>query len=209
MSGDIVERVLRSARYRDVDRSLVRRLAGEEMPKARNADDAVKRAKRRLHQVVGAFRGAGPEDPIAAAWSGDHRPGLAQRAPRCSARMPRPANASRTSSGSMPASGGDRPAGARQRSRLRPQPHRPAWMRLDPGGDVPRVRRRSAVARRGRPFLDVVGQPHRAELRDVVTDLPADEADVALLLKLVPTLDRQDPKRRRASCGRCGRAMRS
>jgi 16S rRNA (guanine(1405)-N(7))-methyltransferase len=43
-------------------------------------------------------------------------------------------------------------------------------------------------------FLELVGQPHRAELRDVVTDPPADEADVALLLKLVPTLDRQDPQ---------------
>jgi 16S rRNA (guanine(1405)-N(7))-methyltransferase len=31
------------------------------------------------------------------------------------------------------------------------------------------------------------------DVRDLVADPPADEADVALLLKLVTTLDRQDP----------------
>jgi 16S rRNA (guanine(1405)-N(7))-methyltransferase len=43
-------------------------------------------------------------------------------------------------------------------------------------------------------FLELVGQPHRVDVRDLVADPRADEADVALLLKLVPTLDRQDPK---------------
>lgn len=48
MSADIVERVLRSPRYRDVDRSLLARFAEQELEHARNADDAVKRVKRRL-----------------------------------------------------------------------------------------------------------------------------------------------------------------
>jgi hypothetical protein len=38
-----------------------------------------------------------------------------------------------------------------------------------------------------------VGQPHQVEARDVVNDPPRDSADAALLLKLVTTLDRQDP----------------
>src|SRR5688500_10301353 len=71
MSAEIVERVLRSSRYRDVDRSLLSRLADEELPRARNADDAVKRVKRRLHQAVGAFRGARAPSPLAEAWTGD------------------------------------------------------------------------------------------------------------------------------------------
>src|SRR5688572_11256077 len=74
MTGPIVDRVLRSVRYRDVDRGLLDRLAAEELPKARNTDDAVKRVKRRLHQAVGAYRGARTADPLAgvrAAWRGD------------------------------------------------------------------------------------------------------------------------------------------
>jgi hypothetical protein len=44
-----------------------------------------------------------------------------------------------------------------------------------------------------RRFLELVGQPHLARTDDLVAGAPADEADVALLLKLVTTLDRQDP----------------
>ena len=43
-------------------------------------------------------------------------------------------------------------------------------------------------------FLELVGQPFRVEARDLVADPPSEPADVALLLKLVPTLDRQDPE---------------
>ena len=56
MTSEIVDRVRRSSRYRSVDPALLARLAAEELPKSRNADDAVKRVKRRLHQAVGAFR---------------------------------------------------------------------------------------------------------------------------------------------------------
>jgi len=71
MITEIVERVVRSSRYRDVDRSLLSRLAAEELPRARNPEDAVKRVKRRLHQVVGAFRGAPQRNAIEEAWNGD------------------------------------------------------------------------------------------------------------------------------------------
>ena len=74
MTTEIVARVRRSSRYRDVDPELVARLAAEEMPKARSADEAVKRVKRRLHQAVGAFRAGRGSDPLAtvrATWNGD------------------------------------------------------------------------------------------------------------------------------------------
>jgi 16S rRNA (guanine(1405)-N(7))-methyltransferase len=196
VSGDIVERVLRSARYRDVDRSLVRRLADEEVPKARNADDAVKRVKRRLHQVVGAFRGAGPEDEIAAAWSGD----LAAPALRAACAVALRTHAStreRVPHLERFYAGIWRETG--QPARIHDlgcglNPIALPWMGLAPeatyrASDVDR-RSLDAVER----FLALVGQPRRVELRDVVADPPADEADVALLLKLVPTLDRQDPE---------------
>ena len=196
MSGDIVERVLRSARYRDVDRSLVRRLADEEMPKARNADDAVKRVKRRLHQVVGAFRGAGPDDPIAAAWSGDLTDPAFRAA--CAEVLRAHASTRERVPHLVPFYAGIwRETGAPARINdlgCGLNPIALPWMGLAPDATY----RASDVDRRSLDtvdrFLDVVGQPHRTELRDVVTDLPADEVDVALLLKLVPTLDRQDPE---------------
>jgi Ribosomal RNA methyltransferase (FmrO) len=43
-----------------------------------------------------------------------------------------------------------------------------------------------------RGFLEAVGQPHVSELRDLVEDATLPETDVALMLKLVTTLDRQD-----------------
>lgn len=44
-----------------------------------------------------------------------------------------------------------------------------------------------------REFLALVGQPHRVTHRDLVAEPTRESADVALLLKLVTTLDRQDP----------------
>jgi 16S rRNA (guanine(1405)-N(7))-methyltransferase len=51
----VAAEVLRSRRYRWVDPALVARLAATSLPGARNAADAVKRTKRRLHQVSGAY----------------------------------------------------------------------------------------------------------------------------------------------------------
>jgi 16S rRNA (guanine(1405)-N(7))-methyltransferase len=53
-----------SKRYRHVAPSLVSRLAAEELPKARNAADAEKRTKRRLHQIFGAYATPVPYDKL-------------------------------------------------------------------------------------------------------------------------------------------------
>ena len=42
-------------------------------------------------------------------------------------------------------------------------------------------------------FLEAVGQSHRTWACDLVTGAPDEPADVALLLKTIPILDRQDP----------------
>src|SRR5688500_10990158 len=114
MTADIVARVRQSSRYRDVDPALLARLASEELPRAQNSEDAVKRVKRRLHQAVGAFRVERRVDalgPIRAAWNGDMaEPAMARSAlhgtatwrsrpsapgaPRCSAPTPRRASGS-------------------------------------------------------------------------------------------------------------------
>jgi 16S rRNA (guanine(1405)-N(7))-methyltransferase len=196
MTAEIVERVLQSSRYRDVDRSLLSRLAAEELPRARNTDDAVKRVKRRLHQVVGAFRGERRTDalgPIRAAWRGD----MADPAFRAacgdvlrthSSTRERLPHLDAFYSGiwhhtGVPARILDIGCGF--------NPVALPWMGI---GDATYLA--TDVDRRPletvRAFLDLVGQPGEVRATDAVVDAPTEEADVALLLKLVTTLDRQD-----------------
>jgi 16S rRNA (guanine(1405)-N(7))-methyltransferase len=199
MTAEIVERVLRSARYHDVDRALLGRLAAEELPRSRNADDAVKRVKRRLHQAVGAFRGAGSTralDAVRKAWTGDLDAPVFRAA--CTAAMRRHASTSErvpyldalygpiwALTGGSPQTLLDVGCGL--------GPLALPWMGLAPDARylAVDVDRRVLAAVEG--FLQLVGQPHRVEARDAVTAPPSDAVDVALLLKLVTTLDRQDP----------------
>jgi 16S rRNA (guanine(1405)-N(7))-methyltransferase len=200
MTEPIVDRVLRSARYRDVDRTLLDRLAAEELPKARNAEDAVKRVKRRLHQAVGAYRGARDADPLAAvraSWRGDSSDPLFRAA--CidvmrghASTEERIAGLERyykplwALTGGPPASLLDLGCGL--------GPLALPWMGLAPeatyhASDVDRRSLETVDA-----FLELVGQPHTVVARDLVAEGPPPvRADVALLLKLVPLLDRQDP----------------
>lgn len=200
MTKPIVERVLRSARYRDVDRGLLERLVVEELPKARNDDDAVKRVKRRLHQAVGAFRGARSADPLAgvrAAWAGD----LADPALRAACVEVLRGHASMAErlpylerfyapiwelTGGPPRTLLDLGSGL--------GPLAVPWMGLWPTTTYHAcdVDRRSLEV--AGEFLELVGQPHALHARDLIADWsPPVRADVVLLLKLVPLLDRQDP----------------
>jgi 16S rRNA (guanine(1405)-N(7))-methyltransferase len=188
MSAEVVERVRRSSRYRDVDERMLERLAGEELARSRTVDEAVKRVKRRLHQAVGAFRGSIVRDAGAA---GD-RAALRERA---LAAMRRHASTSERvpyldrfhaaiwEHTGLPASVLDLGCGL--------HPLSVPWMRI---GDAPYaaldVDGRALETVRG--FLGGWGQPHRVEARDLVADPATERADVALLLKLVTTLDRQD-----------------
>ena len=199
MTGPIVERVLASSRYRDVDAALVTRLASEELGRARNVDDAVKRVKRRLHQVVGAFRpvsrGGDPLTAVRAAWSGDREDPAFRDA--CRAALARHASTAerlpvldRFHAGiwrvtGIPGSILDVGSGL--------HPLSLPWMGIGDarylatdvdGGTVATVR----------DFLALVGQSHETRVADAIAEPPHEPADVALLLKLVPTLDRQDPE---------------
>ena len=201
MTAEIVERVLRSTRYRDVDPALLSRLADEELARARNLDDAVKRVKRRLHQAVGAYRGAADAErtlaPIKAAWAGDLSDDGVRSA--CRAALARHASTAErlpyladlfpriwSHTGGAPRSLLDLGCGI--------GPLALPWMDLS--GDATYracdVDRRTLAIVDG--FLDLVGQPHEASTCDLVAaGPPSGPADVALLLKLVPLLDRQDP----------------
>lgn len=195
MTGEVVDRVLGSSRYRDVDPAMVERLATEELPRARTIDDAVKRVKRRLHQSVGAFRGAPAADRLAAAWSGNlvdpaFRAACADAMSGHASTRERVPSLDRFFDGIWEATGGaprhllDLGCGL--------TPLSLPWMALDPSAayhafDVD-DRSLTTVGR----FLSLVDQPHEVTRADLVTSVPAKAADVALLLKLVTTLDRQD-----------------
>ncbi|MDQ3691423.1 MAG: 16S rRNA methyltransferase [Chloroflexota bacterium] len=195
MKGEIVERVLRSSRYRDVDRSLLARLADEELPRARNADDAVKRVKRRLHQAVGAFRGAARPDAMVAAWSGELTSPTfrAACADALRAHASTRERASHLDAFYAPIWSVTGAPGRVLDVGCGLNPLTLPWMGL--GRDVTYLA--SDVDRRPlatvASFLELVGQPHEVEVRDLVQASPTAEADVAILLKVVPTLDRQDP----------------
>lgn len=194
MTAEIVERVLRSSRYRDVDPVLLRRLADEELSRARNADDAVKRVKRRLHQAVGAFRGNARSSGIAEAWSGD----LSDPAFRAACADALHGHASTRERvpyletfytgvwavTGVPGRVLDLGCGL--------GPLALPWMGLPPDATycASDVDRRPLATVAG--FLELIGQPHRIEVRDLVADPLSEAADVALLLKLVTTLDRQE-----------------
>lgn len=201
MTAEIVERVRRSSRYHDVDPDLLDRLAAEELARARNLDDAVKRVKRRLHQAIGAYRGTTDAErvmaPLRAAWSGD----LAEPAFRaaCATALARHASTAERLpyldrffgpiwelTGGPPSSLLDLGCGL--------GPLALPWMGL-----APRTTYRACDADRRslavvEAFLSLVGQPAAIEGCDLVASgAPPGRVDVALLLKLIPLLDRQDP----------------
>jgi 16S rRNA (guanine(1405)-N(7))-methyltransferase len=192
----VVTRVAGSRRYRAVDASLVRRLAGEELPHARNVDDAARRVRRRLHQAVGAFaRGSASLGPVVDAWTGD----LADPAFRAACARVMASHASTaerapsldrffdpiwTAAGGAPASLLDLGCGI--------GPLALPWMGLDRSATITAVDVDGQALATVDAFLDLVGHPHRIEERDLADATVESPADLALLLKLVTTLDRQD-----------------
>ena len=188
MSVEIVERVRRSSRYRDVDPAMLARLAEEELARSRTVDEAVKRVKRRLHQAVGAFRGAPTGPSVAGDRQSQQDAALAamRRHASTAERIPHldRFHAAIWAHTGVPTSVVDLGCGL--------HPLSVPWMGI---GDAAY----SAVDVDGRAlaavgaFLEGWGQPHRLVARDLVADPTSDPADVAFLLKLVTTLDRQDP----------------
>lgn len=198
MTDDVVARVLASSRYRDVDRALLTRLAVEELPRARNADDAAKRVKRRLHQAVGAYRGraaARTGEELRATWTGEWdepmRDACRRALERHASTRERIGELERfyaeawDAVGAVPGSVLDLACGL--------NPLALPFMGLDASAEYLACDVDGRVLEEVEAFLALVGQPHRTWACDLVTGAPTDAADVALLLKTVPLLDRQDP----------------
>lgn len=198
MTDEVVARVLASTRYRDVDRALLTRLAAEELPRARNADDAAKRVKRRLHQAVGAYRGrvaATVSGELRATWTGawdePMRDACRHALERHASTRERIGELDRfyaevwDAVGGVPASLLDLACGL--------NPLALPFMGLDAGTEYRACDADRRVLEEVEAFLTLVGQPHRTWACDLVSGVQDGAADVALLLKTVPLLDRQDP----------------
>ena len=199
----VVVRVAESRRYRAVDPAVVRRLASEELRRARGADDAVKRVKRRLHQAVGAYRpsaagGAIHRDieRLTAASQGDPSGGelravcldLLARHASTRERLPfldRFYTTIWDAIGGAPASLIDLGCGL--------APLALPWMKVRASADYHAIDADAAAIRLVDAFLSLIGQQHEAEARDLAGKIELPAVDVALLLKLVPIIDRQDP----------------
>ena len=197
MIDEVIARVLESARDRDVDRSLLGRLAAEEAPRARSVDDAAKRVKRRLHQAVGAYRGrpaATAADELLATWSGRWDEPMREACRRALGRhastRERAAEIDRfhaaiwTAAGATPRRLLDVACGL--------NPLALPFMGLDATAEYLACDADRRVLDEVESCRQLVGQPHRTWACDLVTGAPAEPADVALVLKTIPLLDRQD-----------------
>lgn len=193
--------VSQAPRYRDIDLGLVRRIAAEELPRSRTEADAVKRVKRRLHQAIGAY-GSGArrrDDPLAGvrgAWTGDLQAADFMKACRgvlglhasTRERLPHLADLYRRI---WEAAGG--PPGRLLDLGCGLAPLALPWMGLPHTAHYNAVDVDTGQLSAVGAFLDLVGQPHTTQAVDLAVDTPAAAADVALLLKLVPILDRREP----------------
>jgi 16S rRNA (guanine(1405)-N(7))-methyltransferase len=199
----VAGRIAASKRYRGVEEAVVRRLAREELPRAASPDDAVKRVKRRLHQAFGAFqpggsRGTRLEHDLAhlleAASSDGSRTAL--RAV-CRELMARHASTRERltylegfypavweAMGATPGSILDLGCGL--------APLALPWMEIPSSttyGAVDVDRTSLALVD---SFLGIAGQPHVVLALDLAGEVRLPPSEVALLLKLVPILDRQE-----------------
>jgi 16S rRNA (guanine(1405)-N(7))-methyltransferase len=191
---DLVQAVQTSKRYQWVAPSVVARLVAEEIPKSRNAAEAQKRTKRRLHQIFGAYAAPLPYAEIAqriaatpenghqlegvCRWVLEKHASTRERLPILSAFYADIFGITGKPSRLLDVACGLNPFAW-------------PWMGLDAGCtyfacdiDV----QLCAVLDR---FLSRVGIQHRAEVADAVAPFDLPSADVALLLKALPCLEQQ------------------
>lgn len=192
--GELTRRILASAKYRNLDETLVRRVAAEAAQRCRDRQQAVKYAKRKLHQAFGAFCVGSPAVAVsgaaAAVRSGrsDLRAaGLAaMRAHASSAERARwlvPFYAQVADWCGHPASVVDLACGL--------NPLAIPWMELAPGASYWACEVDSELVAALAGLGDLLPVRLATATRDLVASPPALRADVALLLKTVPTLEQQ------------------
>jgi len=204
-AGDLAARILGSAKYRNLDPELVHRVAAEAAGRFRNRAEAEKYARRKLHQAFGAFVSGSPAEAVrtavAAVTSGTAGVREAARA----------AMAAHSSSAERlewlvpfydqvaawcgrPGSVADLACGL--------NPLAIPWMTLAPDACYWACEADGALVAALAGLGEIMPVRFRAVTCDLVASPPELSADVALLLKTVPTLQQQ-------ADGAAGRVLRN
>jgi len=202
MTGDprleaLVAQVRQSRKYRAVAEPLVRRIGAAESRRRRSLGEAVKATKNKLHQVAGLYFAGQPDydgwlRQIAQATDeGARRAALrAIMAQHASTRERLPILESfyqRVFADIAPVrSVLDLACGL--------NPLSLPWMPLAAGATYHAVDVYEDLVDFLQRALALLGAAGRAEVRDLLAGSPADEADVALLLKAIPCLEQLDPE---------------
>jgi len=203
---NIADRVIRSPKYRCLCRDTVLRAAALAAARSGSAPEAVKRARRKLHQVHGAYlshwnakRAAELMDEIRSAAN----PNDLKRA--CMLLMQiHESSAGRIDSldrlfpmiyesTGVPDSILDLGCGL--------QPFALPWMGLKTGAEYVACEIDNRLVDLVNDFFDAVGQKGKAACRDVLADLPKRRVDMAFLLQMLPCLEQQEK-------GSAGRVLR-
>lgn len=194
----LVAEIRASKRYRHVSEEMVRRISEAELRHAADLRAAVKATKRKLHQAVGAFGGQPPPyDSLCVTLrtaAAEGTPGAMAAACRDALRWH---------------------ASTRERIPILADLYREVFaltgrprVIVDLGCGLgplalPWMGLPSEMAYHAydvdemavgfvNSFFELLGLPRLAEVRDVLTRCPTQRADVALLLKMVPTLEQQE-----------------
>ncbi len=195
---DLVAEIRSSRRYRGVSEELVRRVVSAERTAARDRRSVVKATKRKLHQAVRAFGGEPPYQKLLEA----HRSAFAsgtetEREAACLQALRRHASTRERiplledfyrrvfAVTGAPRTILDLGCGL--------NPLALPWMRLSREVEYRAYDADEELVEFVRAFLTIAGARGGAEARDVLARPPERRADVALLMKLVPTLERQEP----------------
>jgi 16S rRNA (guanine(1405)-N(7))-methyltransferase len=187
--------VRQSARYRRVSPALILAIGRRELATGRGLKEAIKATKGRLHQVCGAFQEGEPRydawirELEAAAESGDAGAfrGACATIMRCHAstreRLPLLDRFYAETIGGLPPPRSVLDLGCGLHPLAIP------WMGLPPGVVYRCYDVDAELIDFLNRFFALIGIDGRAEVRDLAANPPHEEADLALALKLLPTLD--------------------
>ena len=203
----VIDEILSSRKYAHVSPEVVRRVAADALSAASGFRDAVKRARRKLHQAHGAFGAQVDHRRIEVLVASlEARPAESRDSRLEAARPPSREILSFHASTAerldhmeelyaVVFGGGAEAAGLRRILDLGCglNPFAIPWMGLPPGAEYHAVDLDTRLAGLIGRYLAALAQAGRATVGDALGGLlPAGPWDVVLLLKLLPTLERQE-----------------
>ncbi|HNS51067.1 MAG TPA: 16S rRNA methyltransferase [Anaerolineae bacterium] len=196
----VVAAVAASRKYSGVCEDTIRRVAAQQMATvpAASLKAAVKATQRRLHQAYGAFERAFDEEEALSQLAGAYRSGTAEEVKAVCRQILAQHQSTRERLPEIDRFYHEIWAVTGRPRRLLDlgcglDPLALPWMGLEQGASLMALdidRQRIAWLNR---CLVVAGMEPLARCQDVLVCPPADRADVALLLKMSPTLERQEP----------------